>query len=108
MDSLKEWVIQVGIKKMGPSLVKGAIAALVGLMMAHQGILDALGVSYDKAGNTIDINLTTLSIWVVSLMTGGMTAIFTAIQHHTEAAIKDQPQDGSHKRAEDPPQEAPK
>jgi hypothetical protein len=107
MDSLKEWIIEVGIKKMGPSLVKGAVAALVGIMMAHQGFLDALGISYDKPGNTIDINLTTFSVWVVTMMTGGLTALFTAIQHHTQAAITGQPQSGDPaketRRATDPP-----
>ena len=108
MDSLKEWIIEVAVKKMGPSLVKGAIAALVGLMLAHQGVLDALGISYDKVGNTIDINLTTFSIWAVTLLTGGFTALFTALQHHTVATVTGQPQSGdpskATRRVDDPPQ----
>lgn len=107
MDSLKEWFIEVAVKKMGPSLIKGAIAALVGIMMAHQGVLDALGISYDKAGNTIDINLTTFSVWAVALLSGGATALFTALQHHTVAAVTGQPQSGDPdkeaRRSSDPP-----
>lgn len=106
MDSLKEWIIEVGAKKLVPSLVKGAIAALVGLVLAHQGVLDAIGVSYDAPGRTIDINLDTLTIWLVTCGTGLMTALFTALQHHTEAAVTGQPQDGTHQRATDPPKAA--
>lgn len=110
MDSLKEWIIEVAIKKMGPSLVKGAIAALVGILMAHQGLLDALGISYDKPGNTIDINLTTFSVWAVTMLTGGATALFTALQHHTVAAVTGQPQSGDPaketRRVDDPPKAA--
>jgi hypothetical protein len=103
MSSLKEWFIEVAVKKLLPSLAKGAIAALVGIIAAHHGILDAIGVSYDAPGRTIDINLDTLTIWLVTIGTGLMTAAFTAIQHHTAAAVAGQPQDGSHARATDPP-----
>ncbi len=109
MDSLKEWFIEVAVKKMGPSLVKGAIAALLGILMAHQGLLDALGISYDKPGNTIDINLTTFSVWAVTAGTGLITALFTAVQHHTVAAVKGEPQSGDpalqERRVTDPPKE---
>lgn len=110
MDSLKEWIIEVGVKKMGPSLVKGAIAALVGIIAAHQGLLDAIGVSYDAPGRTIDINLDKLTIWLVAGGTGLITAIFTALQHHTMAAVKGEPQSGDPtletRRATDPPKDA--
>lgn len=102
MDSLKEWVIEVGAKKLLPSLIKGAIAALVGLVAAHHGVLDAIGVSYDAPGRTIDINLDTFTIWLVTVGTGLLTALFTALQHHTAAAVTGQPQDGAHQRATDP------
>lgn len=108
MDTLKTYLIEVVWKKMGPSLIKGAIASVVGIMLAHQGVLDSLGISYDKPGNTIDINLTALSVWMTALMTGGLTAIFTALQHHTVAAVKDQPQDGAHQRVSDPSPLVPK
>lgn len=101
MDSLKEWVIEVGVKKLMPSLVKGAIAALVGLFLAHKGVLDAIGVSYDATGRTIDINLDTLTIWLVTIGTGLITALFTALQHHTIAAVEGKPQDGTHQRSTD-------
>jgi xanthine/uracil permease len=105
VDSIKEWLLEVGAKKLLPSLIKGAIAALVGLVLAHKGVLDAIGVSYDAPGRTIDINLDTLTIWLVTVGTGLVTALFTALQHHTTAAVTGQPQDGAHQRATDPPKE---
>ncbi len=92
MDSLKTWAVEVLIKKMGPSLVKGALAALVGLVAAHQGILASLGITADT--HTLTINLDTFSNWLLVAGTGGIMALLTAIQHHAAAAIEKKPQSG--------------
>lgn len=79
---------------MGPSLIKGALAALVGLIAAHQGILSHIGITYDPSGHTIDLDLDTLSGYVMVAGGGLLTAFFTAMQHHTVAAVVGAPQDG--------------
>jgi hypothetical protein len=94
MDSFKTWMVEVGWKKIAPSLIKGAMAALVGLIAAHQGILAHLGITYDPNGHTIDLDLDTLSGYMVVAGTALLTAFFTAVQHHTGAAITNAPQSG--------------
>lgn len=101
MDSLKNWLIEVLLKKMGPSLIKGALAAGLGLLAAHQGVLNGLGITWDPSGHTIDIDLDALGAWALMAGSGSIMALFTGLQHHTVAAIADKPQDGSHERATD-------
>lgn len=103
MDSFKTWLVEVGWKKMGPSLIKGALAALVGLIAAHQGILASMGINYDANGHTIDIDLDTLSGYVVVCGSGLLTALFTALQHHGVAAVTAAPQDGDLRASETTP-----
>lgn len=94
MDSLKIWLVEVGYKKLAPSLIKGALAALVGLVAAHQGALDFIGITYDKVGNCLVLDLDKFANWMFVASSGGIMAAFTAIQHHMTAAVVDAPQSG--------------
>lgn len=94
MDSLKTWLVEVGFKKIAPSLIKGALAALVGLIAAHQGVLSHMGITYDPVGHDINLDLDTFSGYVMVAGGGLLTAIFTAMQHHTVAVVTNAPQDG--------------
>jgi hypothetical protein len=99
MDSFKTWLVEVGWKKIAPSLIKGALAALVGLIAAHQGILAHMGITYDPVGHTIDLDLDTLSGYVMVAGGGLLTALLTAMQHHAVAAVTGAPQDGDMRTA---------
>lgn len=94
MDSFKTWIVEVAWKKMGPSLIKGAIAAGLGVMATHQGILNSLGITWDAAGHVIQIDLDMFSTWAIMGGSGVIMALFTAIQHHSVAVVTGQPQDG--------------
>lgn len=105
MESLKTYLIEVGLKRLGPSFVKGAIAALVGFLAAHQGILETWGVTLgnwplawpagqEPSGRVILIELDTLSATAMIVFTGLAMTFLTAMQHHTTAAIKGKPQSG--------------
>ena len=95
MGNLKSWLFQVGAKKMLPSAIRAAIAALVGLMAAHSGMLAQLGIVYDKVTNDVTIHLTQLSAWLGVTGIGLITAFFTAAQHHVESTVKGEPQCGN-------------
>lgn len=95
MDSLKTWFIEVAAKKMVPSLVRAVIAAGVGLLVAHAGVLASLGITYVAATQTITIHLGTLQDWLVMGGLGSITALLTALQHHTEATVTGKPQSGA-------------
>lgn len=103
MDALKSWLMEVGLKKLGPAFIKGAFAWLFVYLGAHQGLLSSFGITYTPADHNLDIDLDTLSVWAVTVGSGSLMAFFSAAQHHAGAAIKGQPQDGEHKRADDPP-----
>lgn len=94
MENLKIWVVEVFVKKMGPSLIKGALAALVGYVAAHHGLLASFGLTYDPTQNTLNLDLDTFGKYLLIIGTGGITALFTALQHHTEAVVVGTPQSG--------------
>lgn len=103
LDSIKLWLMNVGLKQMGPSLVRAALAWVVAMLAAHAGMLETFGLIYDKASQTVTLHLDTLQTWLIGGGLGLVTAFLTAAQHHTAAAVTGKPQDGSHERAEDPP-----
>lgn len=103
MEAIKLWAINVGLKKMGPSLIRAALAWVIAMVAAHAGMLSTFGIIYDKAAQTITLHLDTLQTWLLGGGLGLLTAALTAAQHHTEATVKGQPQTGDHKRADDLP-----
>ena len=66
-------------------------------MATHQGLLNSLGITWDAQGHVIQIDLDTLSAWAIAGGAGAIMALFTGIQHHTEAAVKGEPQSGDPK-----------
>ena len=104
MDAFKLWLVNVGIKQMGPSLIRAAVAWAVAIVAAHQGMLTTFGVIYDASAHTLTLHIDTLQGWMLGGGLGLITAFLTAAQHHTTAVVTGAPQDGSHQRATDAPQ----
>lgn len=100
---MKDWLINVGIQKAGPSLIRAALAALVGVLLAHANDLSAIGIVYDKTTDTILWHLNSAREWAGTVGLGLIASLFTVAQHHATAAVTGQPQDGTHQRAEDVP-----
>ena len=88
MDKLKGWLVEVAIKKMGPSAIRAILAAGLGFIAAHAGWLEGLGVVYDKATNDLVIHLTKTTEWLVALGLGTATAFLRAGQYHAVEAKK--------------------
>lgn len=103
MDTIKLWLINVGVKQMGPSLIRAAVAWMVALVVAHQGALTGFGVVYDSSANTLTLHIGVLQEWLLGGGIGLVAAFLTAAQHHTIAAVTGTPQDGSHIRTTDQP-----
>lgn len=95
MDSIKSWVINVAIRKMGPSAIRAALAAFVAILVAHAGLLEKFGVVYDQATNTLMLHLSALQEWADVSGLGLIAAAFMAAQHHTVAAVTGAPQTGA-------------
>lgn len=94
IDNLKTWLVEVGIKKMGPSLIKGAMGAGLAYLAAKQGLLAQFGVVYDAAAQTLTLHLDTLQGWILASGTGLIMASLTAAQHTTTAVITGKPLSG--------------
>lgn len=88
MDKIKSWLLEVALKKMAPSAVRAILAVGLGFIAAHSGILEKIGVVYDKAANDLILHLTTTTEFLVALGVGSATALLSAGQHHVEEAIK--------------------
>jgi hypothetical protein len=93
-DSFKTWLVEVACKQMGPSIIKAALAAVTGYILAHAGALSAMGVDYDSVDNTIDISLNKLSAWALVAGPAGIMGLMTLFQHHATAAVTGAPQSG--------------
>lgn len=72
----------------------------MGFIAAHQGLLAGLGLTYDPTQNTLNLDLDTLGKYLLIVGTGGITALLTAIQHHTEATVTGTPQSGDMRKIE--------
>ena len=88
MDKLKGWLINVAIKKFGPSAVRGAILGLGGWVAAKEGLLAPLGIIYDAATHILTINLDTLSIWAVAGLPALGAGVIKVLNHEGNVVVK--------------------
>lgn len=83
MDSLKKWLLEVGLKQMGPSAIRGVILFIIGWLGAHAGILDKIGGHYDPASHLVTLNLDALQTWLEGAgLTAGSAALIKMFQYH--------------------------
>lgn len=105
MDKFKTWVAEVAWKKMGPSLIRGAISSLVVYLAAHAEVLATLGIVYNSSLNQITISLNQTSGALLILGGGLVTAIVSGAWHHTTAVVKGAPQSGDMRETPNVPTE---
>lgn len=95
LTTVKTWLLEVALKKLVPSLLRGALAAMAAFLMAHANVLAHFGVSYDSAKEVLSVDFGTLKVILGSLMVGGIASALRLVQHHTEATVKGEPQAGA-------------
>lgn len=88
MDKLKDWVIDVLIKKMGPSAIRAGILGLVVLLAAHQEVLVQFGIVYDAAARVITINLDKMNLGLVFLLPAVGGAVIKMLNHHADTVAR--------------------
>lgn len=109
-DTVKMYLLQIGLKKYLPMAVMGGMAALGTFLAAHAGVLEQYGVTYGTwplqwapadipSGHVILIELDTLSASVIVMLGSLVTVLIRAAQHHTTGSPVIPP-------AATPPQEA--
>ena len=77
---LKNLAIEFGVKTMLPSAIRAVVAVGIGLYLAHQGVLNEMGVVYDSVKDTVTLHLGTLKAWLAVSGIGLFTAIMAAGQ----------------------------
>lgn len=88
MDKLKGWLVDVLLKKFGPSAIRGAILGLGGFLAAKEGVLSAFGIVYDKTSHILAINLDTLSLLGVAAIPALGAGLIKIINHEGNAIVK--------------------
>ena len=87
MGKLKEWLINVAIKKFGPSAIRGAILGLGSFLAAKEGLLSTFGIVYDKTSHILTVNLDTLSLLGVAALPAVGAGVIIVLNHHADEAV---------------------
>jgi hypothetical protein len=113
VDSLKTWIVEVALKKIGPTVAASLISSLFAFLAIHQGLLESWGITYGiwplhwggtpPSGHVILIELDTISSTALTGLGVLITGLMVAAQHHTVAAIEGKPQSGDMRRESSPP-----
>ena len=82
MDSLKNWFVEVGIKKFGPSAIRGGIGIVSAYMLAHAGAFEKLGIFYDQAAQTITVHLSALQDGLDVALLASIAGLIKVLNYH--------------------------
>lgn len=85
---MKGWLLEVLIKKFGPSAIRGGILGLSGLLVAKHELLSPLGIIYDTATNILTINFDHLSMWAMAILPALGAGLIKILNHHVDEAAK--------------------
>lgn len=102
---MKIYAVEVVLRKIGPAAAASAISTVLALLAAHQGLLEAWGITFgvwplhwnsgqDPSGQVILIELDTISKVGLTTIMGLIVAAITAAGHHTTALVVGNPQSG--------------
>lgn len=88
MSKVKGWLIDIGIKKFGPSAVRGAVLGIAGFFAARQEILEPLGIMFDAATNILTIDFNRVSIWAIAALPAIGAGVIKVLNHEGNVAVK--------------------
>lgn len=95
MNFIKSWLINVGLKEIGPSAIRGVILGASGWLAMRNGLLSNFGVVSDAASHTTTIHWDQLSIVAIAGLPAIGAAVIKILNYHASAAITGTPQSGS-------------
>lgn len=88
---MKNWLIEIALKKMGPSAIRAGILAVAGFIAAKAELFSQLGIVYDAATRIITINLDQLNAGAALLLigtAGAGGALIKLLNHQSTVAVK--------------------
>lgn len=84
MDSFKAWMVNVGLKEMGPSAVRGAILGAAGWFALHNGLVPGIVTQ----NNVTTIDWSKVSDWAIAGLPALTAAVIKMLNYHAVSAIK--------------------
>lgn len=85
---MKDWLIDVLLKKFGPSALRGAVLAVGTFLVAKHDLLAPLGIVYDQATHILTVNFDTFSMWGSILIVSSGAGLIKVLNHHADEATK--------------------
>ena len=88
MNKIKDWLIEMVIKQMGPSAIRNVILFIAGWLTIHSGILDPLGIHYDATKQLMTIDFSTMTTWLSTIgLSAGGAALIKLLNHQSANII---------------------
>jgi hypothetical protein len=107
VDTLKTWIIEIAVKKLGPSAIRAMVLGAASWFIARENLLSAYGIVSDAAAHTTTIHWDQVSSALIVGLPAVIAVIVRLTQHTTAAVVTGAPQSGDTKleqrRAGDPP-----
>ena len=94
IDNLKVWLLEVGLKKLGPSAIRGAVLGLASWFIAKEGLLSSYGIVSDAVAKTTTIHWAQVSDALIVGLPALIAIILKLTSHTTVAVAKGQPISG--------------
>src|SRR5579871_566522 len=98
VNRLTLYLVNVGLKRVGPVATGALVASLLALMAAHQGLLESWGITYgtwplawpagqNPTGPVILIELDTVSSAALALLSSLVAAAVTMVGHQVTQTL---------------------
>lgn len=83
---MKDWLVDVGLKTMGPSAIRGAILGAAGWLAARNGLLDPFGIH--TANGITTIVWAKVSIGAIAGLPALGAAVIKMLNKHGQDAVQ--------------------
>lgn len=83
---MKEWLMEVGLKTMGPSAIRGGILGIVAWLIAKQGLLTSYGVS--TVGHITTVDWDKASIALIAGLPALIAAVIKMFNYHGQKTLE--------------------
>ena len=84
-DSIKQFLIEVAVKKMGPSAIRGACLGLIGWLAMKNNLVP--GVHTDAVSHVTTIAWDQVSGWLIAGIPAGLAAVIKLVNHSAASVI---------------------
>lgn len=84
---LKGWILEVAVKKMGPSAIRGGILGISGWLLTRNNFLEPFGILSDAQAHVTIINWDKLNIALIALLPAVLAAVIKLLNHQGQELL---------------------